>query len=72
MGKITLKDVTVTVDVQFERDLHQKFDFEGESLDDLKATLNQFGEDVANEFGTTKDKVKMKGANFSKNNFVVF
>lgn len=72
MGKITLKDVEVSIDIQLGRDPRRNFDFEGESLADLKQTLNQFGDDIATEFGVDKHKVNFKGAGLEQNRFVVF
>lgn len=72
MGKLILKDVEFEIDVREGRDARRKFDIEGESLADLKNTINSFGNEIMAEFGVNADDVKVKGAGFSQNRFVVF
>lgn len=72
MGKIILKDVEFEIDVREGRDARRKFDIEGESLADLKKTINDFGNEIGQEFNVSNDDIKVKGAGFSQNRFVVF
>ena len=72
MGKIILKSVEVSIDIREGRDYRRTFDFEGDSLADLKETINTFGNDSAAEFNVEVEDIKFKGAGFSQNRFVVF
>lgn len=72
MGKITLKNVEFEINVPLARDARRSFEISGDSLEDLKNTINSFGEEIAREFEVNTDQITVKGAGFSQNRFVVF
>ena len=72
MGKIILKNVEFEIDIREGRDYRRTFDIEGSSLEDLKETINEFGNDIKSEFNVNAEDIKVKGAGFSQNRFVVF
>ena len=72
MGKIILENVEFEINIPLDRDARRTFKIEGEGLQDLKDTINRFGEEIAREFEVNLDQITVKGAGFSQNRFVVF
>lgn len=72
MGKIILRDVNISINKLLAQDPEKNFDVEGDNFSDLKATLNQLGQDVATEFGVSPSEIKVKNATLKEDIFLVF
>lgn len=72
MGKVILRDVNFSIDKILAKDPSKTFDIEGDNFQDLKETLNNLGNDIAKEFEVSSNDVKVKGASFTENRFLVF
>lgn len=72
MGKYTLHDVEFEIDVPLELDPRRMFDISGDTFAELKQNGVDLQQQIADEFGVSIDRVKVKRNKLKGNKFLIF
>lgn len=72
MGNYILRNVNFSIDKKLADNPSRDFDIEADSFLALKEAVQQFAEQIANEFEVSVKDIKVKGATLKENRLVIF
>lgn len=72
MGNYILRNVNFSIDKKLAENPSRDFDIEADSFPALKAAVDTFAQQIAQEFGVSVKDIKVKGATLQENRLVIF